>query len=140
MKEPLTDFKQVVLIDDDLSALFIHRHILEKRCGYSNRILEFINPLKALEALCDELSSSSHNVLVLLDVNMPEMSGFELLDSLGERGIPSESLYLAMVTSSLNDIDRKRALEHPLVDRFIVKPLKAEHLDAILSSPQPYSK
>ena len=140
MKEPLTDFQLVVLVDDDPSVLFIHRHILEKRCGYSNRILEFNNPLEALDALCDELSSGNNNVLVLLDVNMPEMSGFELLDSLCERGITSSSLHLAMVTSSLNDIDKKRALEHPLVDRFIVKPLKAEHLDATLSSPQPYSK
>lgn len=138
MKEPLTDFQLVVLIDDDPSALFIHRHILEKSCGYSNRIVEFNNPVKALDKLCNELLPARVKVLVLLDVNMPEMSGFELLDSLRERGIPSGSLYLAMVTSSLNDVDKKRALEHPLVDRFIVKPLKAEDINIIMSSSTSY--
>jgi CheY-like chemotaxis protein len=62
--------------------------------------------------------------LVLLDINMPGLNGFDVLDALA--GLPDEhrrSTRVVMLTSSLRSEDRERARRSPLVVGYESKPL-----------------
>ena len=81
--------------------------------------------LQALK-LCDE-----HNYdLKFLDINMPSMGGFEFLDNHCKSKCDSN---IIMLSSSLHDEEREKALSYSCVSAYIEKPLKKEHLDVIKS-------
>lgn len=65
-------------------------------------------------------------VLVLMDINMPGLNGFETAKKLQERveaGDAPSSLGVMMCTSSENPDDRRRAEEIDIIKGYIVKPL-----------------
>lgn len=69
--------------------------------------------------------ANAHQVsLVLLDINMPEMNGFEFLQayqSLVNQGLASAPV--VMLTSSSADSDRQVVADFSCVKGYLVKPL-----------------
>ncbi|MBS1622957.1 MAG: response regulator [Bacteroidetes bacterium] len=65
--------------------------------------------------------------LILLDINMPRMDGWQFLDeyaALQDRLPRRITIY--MLSSSIADGDKKRAAEYPFVKGYLVKPLEGE--------------
>ncbi len=104
----------IILVDDQPIANFITRKLLEIE-GYNKGVLDFTNPEEALAYLEDK-----QNTLIFLDLNMPEMNGFEFLDSLKAKGHQHRIIIL---TSSTSAIDRKKAKEYSSVIEYVEKPL-----------------
>jgi CheY-like chemotaxis protein len=108
--------KEVLLID-----LLYTRIVLQ-----SNQVAEQVRSFElAQEALAFLQQPEAQGVeAVLLDINMPEMNGFEFLEAY-------EPLYLrrqvqavvVMLTSSPHPADRARAMAYTCVKHYIVKPL-----------------
>jgi CheY-like chemotaxis protein len=70
----------IIMIEDDQG----HARLIEKnirRAGISNEIRHFTDGTSALEFLYDHPSGPAHNgpALILLDLNLPDMSGTDLL-------------------------------------------------------------
>jgi CheY-like chemotaxis protein len=104
----------IILVDDQPIANFITKKLLEIE-GFNEDVLDFTNPEEALAYLEDK-----QNTLIFLDLNMPEMNGWEFLDSLKSKGHQHKIIIL---TSSTSSIDRKKAKEYPSVIDYIEKPL-----------------
>lgn len=104
----------IILVDDQPIANFITRKLLEIE-GFNEDVLDFTNPEEALAYLEDK-----QNILIFLDLNMPEMNGWEFLDSLKAKG---QKHRIVILTSSTSSIDRKRAAEYPSVIEYVEKPL-----------------
>ena len=72
---------KIVMIEDDLG----HAKLIEKnirRANISNEILHFADGGTALEYLFDPAIRNNGPLLVLLDLNLPDVSGTEILEQL----------------------------------------------------------
>ncbi|OYW29559.1 MAG: response regulator [Methyloversatilis sp. 12-65-5] len=118
--------RTIMLIDDSDADNFFHALLLE-RSGLALHVMVFEWAERALAWFSDH---PHHDVdLVLLDINMPRMDGFEFLDRF--HLLPDEQqgdARICMLSSSPLDHERERAIGYPRVADFIVKPLEDETL------------
>jgi CheY-like chemotaxis protein len=124
----------IVLIDDDESTNFLHKLIIE-RYECTDRIVVFQDARKALEFLSDNSTGSYVQPdLILLDINMPGMNGWEFLEAYMR--FPDEQrghIVVMMLTTSLNPDDKKHADSIEGVSGFLSKPLTKQLLQEILT-------
>jgi CheY-like chemotaxis protein len=65
--------------------------------------------------------------IILLDINMPRLDGWRFLAEYGKIAADSaKKIMIYVLSSSIADGDRARALREPLVTDFITKPLEAD--------------
>lgn len=107
------------MIDDSDIANFIMRKIIFSI--YKDiRLEEFTNPVEGLEYLKKNKPS-----VVFLDLNMPTMSGWQVLDELEKEGISQNVIIL---TSSISGFDEEKAGKYRNVVHYLVKPITKEAL------------
>lgn len=121
------EFK-VVIVDDDSVVLFLHKVLLDRSILPSAEG-SFKNGKEALEFI------SSNGVretpyLVLLDINMPVMNGWDFLEAIQDKEF-KENIYVAMVTSSINTKDLEHSRQYPQVVDYLEKPLRKEACEAL---------
>ncbi len=104
-----------------------------RKLGLDEKVRSFTNPELAL----DEIRFSEERdkrILVFLDINMPEMTGFEFLEFMELENFPT-TLEVVIVTASINPNDRQQALEYAqYVKGFITAPLRVEHIEHFLQT------
>jgi CheY-like chemotaxis protein len=96
-----------------------------------------VSPVEAVAFLRQQAQTDSLPHVILLDLNMPLMSGWDVLDALK----PLEPRLLGrcaiyVLTSSLAPTDRTRAREYPLVAELLHKPLSQAQIQAIHARAQ----
>lgn len=116
--------KKIILIDDQKITNFITIKLLQLE-GIEENIADFTNPKEALSCLEQE----EKETLVFLDLNMPEMTGWEFLDQMLQKKLAHPTVIL---TSSTSKLDEEKSEEYPMVIDYIVKPLNQEKLRKIL--------
>lgn len=122
--------EKILIVDDDPVVQVLHKALI-KKSGVSSHILTFKNGKEALNYLMEEPGNDG-SYLVLLDLNMPVMNGWELLEELNGKGI-SCYVKVAVVTSSINQEDREKAKAYEMVVAYIAKPLNCpEEIKEIL--------
>lgn len=110
--------QKVLVVDDNPDLRVIIRRLLEKQ-GFVVR--EAGSGRRALEQLKSEIPD-----VVLLDVMMPEMSGFEVLELI--RNDPATSrLPVIMVTAKNEDNDVLSGYQSG-ADYYLTKPYTPDHL------------
>lgn len=128
MKERL----RVLIIDDDEIILLLQNKFLQ-RCGFSSEIFTFKGGQKALEYLKNDKDKVA--TLILLDINMPKMTGWQFLDSLGNLNVPQET-YVIMVSSSTENLEIEIRENYDRVIGFIEKPVSLKNCEEIKRMPQ----
>ena len=127
-------FKSILLVDDDPSTNFLHQHFLQE-WGVTEKIFVAENGKEAIDFLASTPSFLAENPsLILLDINMPVMDGFEFLDKYEK--LPPDmhaSILVVMLTSSLHERDKKRAEIYKSLKGFLHKPLTEEDMRAIFT-------
>lgn len=119
--------KSVVIIDDDATNNYLNE-LLIRLISPDMLITSFTDPLQALKHLAvlkDELE-----VVLLLDLNMPEMSGWEFIERL-PAGRKFHSVYI--LTSSILPVDKEIAQKYGAITGFVHKPLTTETMSRILT-------
>ncbi len=110
--------KRILAIDDDPADL----RLIEEAVRSANMDVEFkstTDPHKAHKLIRNERPS-----LVILDLNMPQMSGFEVLDTIRSDDAIKHIPVLLLTTSS-NPADVKKAYSN-YANAFVTKPVDLE--------------
>ena len=120
--------KNILLIDDDQVQHFITKATF-KKLGEGFKLRCFLSAVDALEYL-KELKDENLPSHILLDINMPEMNGWEFLDvySKFEKTSP-----VIIVSSSIDIQDINKSKQYSVVIDFISKPLEVSKLSNLLT-------
>lgn len=112
----------VVMVIDDSDADLLFTQIVLERCGEAWQVLPFEGAREALGFLAREGSPAVD--LILLDINMPAMNGFEFLDAYEQLRLEHRAqAVVVMLTSSPDPGDRARALAFASVRGYVEKPI-----------------
>lgn len=121
--------KKIVLLVDDNEADNVYHEIILRR---SVQIADVITRDSAAAALAYlRQQTQSWPDVILVDVNMPGMDGFALVQRL-EQLAPPQTCRIAMLTSSDAEQDRRRADELKLVSVYLIKPLTLQAIAHML--------
>ncbi|MBO2011286.1 response regulator [Hymenobacter negativus] len=120
-----------LLIDDDPTIVFFTERLFE-RAGLVEALTCFQAPAEAIDFLERQVQAGTPPKVILLDLNMPLMSGWDVLEACK----PLEAALLGrcsvyILTSSLAPFDVTRAQQYPLVERLLHKPLDQADLQII---------
>jgi DNA-binding NtrC family response regulator len=118
--------KKILIIDDSNTALLLMEYAL-KESGYETQVASTVK-----EAL--RLIGINIPDLIMLDLSMPEISGFDFLEMKSELHIEKIPIIIVSAYDSLESIEKTRSLG--AVD-FIAKPIK---LDAMMEKIRQFLK
>lgn len=119
----LSTFKYVLLIDDDPIANFISKKFLKKN-KIAKKVKTASNGKVAVQMLNDLVSKGRFPDLVIVDINMPVMNGFEFLDYYEVNFLTRfQATNVLILSSSTGSIDREMAANYGFVKKYMTKPL-----------------
>lgn len=125
-----TRLARVLLVDDARNDILLAKRFLFGSRGMGCDLFTAMSAHEAMDIMVAQAACGAPIDLVLLDINMPGESGFQLLDLI--RGEPRLSrVPVVMCTGSSHDIDRHQAMHLGAVG-YIVKPPSLEKLRDIL--------
>ncbi len=126
------------LVDDDPIYRFAFVRIAQK-LGLNMDFQTFSDGSEAWKAMKDLTEQQlTMPTLILLDINMPLMNGWEFLSAFAAIDQPMETKSkVVMVSSSTDQRDTNKAQEFPEVIGYLSKPINE---DTMLSLLTPYSR
>lgn len=117
---------RVVLIDDDPISIFVTEKLITKNIQAPIQFFKFQSATLALK----EIYSLKPNFL-FLDLNMPDMNGWDFLDNLNEEPIEAQ---VYILSSSIDERDISRASTYKVVKDYLAKPLIKKYIKGIFNS------
>lgn len=125
-------YKKVLVIDDTDLDLLVAKLAMTKYT-FATEIVLKKSAISALEYL-ESFESNPEELpqLIFLDINMPELSGFDFLDRYENLpAVIKRNCIIMMLSTSLVEEDHKKASENKFVSRFLNKPLDKHKLESI---------
>ncbi len=120
MSDALVDI--IMIVDDNPTDRFVHKKLLEIH-NIAGKIMEFESGKTALQYLKTTENPDEMPDIILLDIMMPEMDGFDFMvhfNNLLDRFPKVADVYMLSSTDDEKDIQRVR--NNPLVKKMLRKP------------------
>ena len=110
---------KILIVDDEEKIRYIVRRMLE---GEGYEVLEAEGGKECLEVLKSEKPD-----LILMDVMMPEMEGWEAAAAV-KKDESNKGIIISMLTVKSEDEDKIKSLDEASADWHIAKPVKRDKL------------
>lgn len=119
------------IIDDDPIFIFGAKRMMELS-DFCKSFMVFKNGQEAIDQL-KPIMLNGENIpdIILLDINMPIMDGWEFLDEFIKIEA-HKSITIYIVSSSIDPVDLNRAKRYKNISNYIIKPISIETLKGIL--------
>jgi CheY-like chemotaxis protein len=114
---------KIVLIDDDPISTFVTEKLISKNIKVPHKIFKFQSATKALQ----DIYNIDPNYL-FLDLNMPEMTGWDFLEEFRTNEISPE---IYILSSSVDERDIVKATNYSAVKKYLSKPLVKKYIQNI---------
>jgi len=122
----------VLLVEDNEITNFYNKHLFTKN-GFVEDVQIATNGKKALDYL-QGVDIDNKPALILLDLNMPVMNGFEFLDEFKKlKEELREGIIICILTTSLHEEDLEKAKNYAFISEYCKKPLSASQIKNILT-------
>lgn len=112
---------KVLIVEDEPLIRLLLEQTLEGFEDYGVKVLAVDNGIDAVEMIKAERPE-----LVLLDVMMPKMNGFEVC-SMVKQQLGMNGVYIIMLTSKGQELDKLKAMEAG-TDEYITKPFSIDEV------------
>ncbi len=122
----------ILLIDDDEITNFINVNLLQD-LQIARQVEVATNGKEAISILEERCQNAQCPELILLDINMPVLDGFEFLEQLDHMGIKkNNAIKIVALTTSNNPKDLKK-LQELGVETLVNKPLTKEKVEQLIA-------
>ena len=115
----------IYLVDDDPIQNLITSQLIS-----TNLVSIEYNVFNNCTELLDTLNSGSKPNLIILDINMPIMDGWEFLEEYSKF---EDKAPVVMLTSSITDDDHNRSKDFSFVVGYYTKPVDLSSIEEILN-------
>lgn len=124
--------RNLYVVDDDKIYHFLFKNLLKQNNIDINSTF-FNNGLDAIEFMLNHNEKDNLPDILLLDINMPIMNGWQFLEEFVKvKNDLSKSPVIYMISSSNNEVDISKAREfNGIVADYFLKPIKREDLNTI---------
>ena len=124
---------KVLVVDDDYVSNIITKTNIDRKL-HNTEVITFENSKLALQYILDTLHNVANTpILILLDLYMPVVTGWDILDAIKSSHNLSKLVTLYVLTSSLSEADEAQAMGYDFVSGFISKPFHIESIQEYLN-------
>jgi CheY-like chemotaxis protein len=128
----------ILCVDDDPITLMLCKMIVNKS-SFAKKIITAQNGEEAINYFDDlKLNNLGSEIneypeLILLDLNMPVMNGWEFLDIFSKENYTSffKKTKVIILSSTIDPEDIQKSEKYPMVINFISKPITTEILNEL---------
>jgi len=121
-----------IVIDDSVLDCFIAEKMI-KHTGKCAEVQSFTTAAEALDFIKKNIAEDGLITVVILDVLMPVMSGFEFVEEFESLPMDLQNKYrIVALTSSMNKHDIEKISSYKTVTDLLDKPITSEALSAFL--------
>lgn len=120
----------IILVDDNPTTLFYNEDVIQEI--YPNtKIISYEKSEDFLKDFLDLKFENYKGILLLLDLNMPDYLGYEVLEEIDEEIDDLDNLSVVILTSSKLKSDTEKASRFPQIKGYIEKPITKGKLFSI---------
>lgn len=123
-------FNLTYIIEDDPITLVITELIVKQNQAFGE-VRKYVNGQEAYDALLALQGQEEVPDLILLDLNMPVMDGWEFLDAFSALHLPKE-VCICVLTSSIHPEDMEKSKSYKEVKGYFTKPLDGDALEKMV--------
>jgi CheY-like chemotaxis protein len=117
---------KIVLIDDDPISIFVTEKLISRNVSEPFSVFSFNNVAQALKDIYD-----INPDYLFLDINMPEMTGWDFLETF-DPGKNSPEIYI--LSSSIDERDITKAGQYAEVKNYLTKPMIKQYIRIIFNN------
>lgn len=126
--------KKIWIVDDDeIYGYIINKYLLSINSNFDITI--FTSGEDFIDVLNNTKSKEDFPLVILLDINMPILNGWKILDKIIDMNLNNfDDVPIYLSSSSIAQSDQEKSKSYEIVKGFLTKPINLENLNKLFAN------